>query len=276
MKLSIDSRIKLNDGNSIPLLGFGTWQISDGKPVTDCVYSALINGYRLVDTAKIYGNEKGVGDAVRNAIKSGIKREDIFVTTKLWNDDHDNVEDAFNESLKKLDLEYIDLYLIHWPVTGKRIATWKVFEKLKKDGKVKSIGVSNFTVSQLKELMKSSKIVPAVNQVEFSPWLYQKELLNFCKKNKIILEAYSPLTRGRKLNDANLLSMAKKYSKSPAQIILRWAIQQNIVVIPKSTDVNKIKENAQLYDFNIEKEDMEELNSLNENLRFCWNPEELD
>ncbi|HIH31352.1 TPA: aldo/keto reductase [Candidatus Woesearchaeota archaeon] len=274
--LKINSKLKLNDGNEIPLLGFGAWQIEDGKQIEDCISTAFKAGYRLIDTASIYGNEKGVGSAVRKAVASGIPREEIFVTTKLYNDDHDNVEKAFNESLKKLGLDYIDLYLIHWPVIGKRIATWKIFEKLLNTGKVKSIGVSNFTISQLQELMKNSEIVPAINQVEFSPWLYQKELLDFCKKNNIILEAYSPLTRGKMLNDKRLAIIAKKYDRSPAQMILRWAIQQDIVVIPKSTDPKKIVENSQLYDFEIEKKDIETINSFNENKRFCWNPEELD
>lgn len=276
MKLSVDSRLKLNDGKQIPMLGYGTWQIPDGKPVEDCVYAALQSGYRLIDTAKIYENERGVGNAIKKAVASGISRDEIFVTTKLWNGDHDNVEQALNESLKKLGLEYIDLYLIHWPVIGKRINTWKTFEKLLDTGKIKSIGVSNFTIQQLQELMKKTKIVPAVNQVEFSPWLYQRELLDFCNKNKIILEAYSPLTRGKKLNDPTLVSIAEKYEKSPAQIIIRWCLQHNIVLIPKSTDPVKIKENVNVYDFDIAADDMEKLDSLNQNLRFCWNPEELD
>ncbi len=276
MRLSISSRLKLNDGKHIPMLGYGTWQIPDGRPVEDCVYAALIAGYRLVDTAKIYENERGVGSAIKKAIASGISREEIFVTTKLWNGDHDNVEQAFDESLKRLGLEYIDLYLIHWPVTGKRIKTWKIFEKLLKTGKVKSIGVSNFTIKQLQELMEQTSVVPVVNQVEFSPWNYQKELLDFCNKSKIVLEAYSPLTRGKKLNDQTVVSIAKKYGKSPAQIIIRWCLQHNIVLIPKSTDPVKIKENANVYDFDIAADDMRKLDSLNQNLRFCWNPEELD
>jgi len=276
MVLSINSRLKLNNGKNIPMLGYGTWQIPDGQKVEECVFTALMDGYRLIDTAKIYENEIGVGKAIKKAIESGIPREEIYVTTKLWNGDHDNVEEAFNESLKKLGLDYIDLYLIHWPVIGKRIATWKIFEKLLETGKVKSIGVSNFTIPQLQELMNNSKIVPATNQVEFSPWLYQKELLDFCNKNNIVLEAYSPLTRGKMLNDKRLAIIAKKYDRSPAQMILRWAIQQDIVVIPKSTDPKKIVENSQLYDFEIEKKDIETINSFNENKRFCWNPEELD
>ncbi len=276
MKLSVDSRLKLNDGKSIPMLGYGTWQIPDGQTVEECVFNALQVGYRLIDTAAIYQNEKGVGAGIRKAIASGIPREDIFVTTKLWNSDHDNVEKAFDESLKRLGLDYIDLYLIHWPVTGKRINTWKIFEKLLKTGKVKSIGVSNFTIKQLQELMEQTSVVPSVNQVEFSPWNYQKELLDYCNKSRIVLEAYSPLTRGKKLNDPTLVSIAKKYGKSPAQTVIRWCLQHNIVLIPKSTDPVKIKENANVYDFDIAADDMAKLDSLNQNMRFCWNPEELD
>jgi len=276
MVLSINSRLKLNNGKNIPMLGYGTWQIPDGQKVEECVFTALMDGYRLIDTAKIYENEIGVGKAIKKAIESGIPREEIYVTTKLWNGDHDNVEEAFNESLKKLGLDYIDLYLIHWPVIGKRIATWKIFEKLLETGKVKSIGVSNFTIPQLQELMNNSKIVPATNQVEFSPWLYQKELLDFCNKNNIVLEAYSPLTRGRMLADKNLGEIAKKYNKSPAQIIIRWCLQHNIVLLPKSTDPIKIKENSQVFDFEINDSDMKILDSMNQDMRFCWNPEELD
>jgi diketogulonate reductase-like aldo/keto reductase len=276
MKLSINSRLKLNDGKQIPMLGFGTWQIPDGKPVEECVFTALQAGYRLIDTAKIYANEIGVGKAIKKAVASGISRKEIFVTTKLWNSDHDNVEKAFNESLRKLGLDYIDLYLIHWPVTGKRIETWKVFEKLLETGKVKSIGVSNFTIPQLKELMKNSKIVPATNQVEFSPWLYQKELLDFCNKNKMVLEAYSPLTRGRMLGDEKLGKIAKKYNKSPAQTIIRWCLQHNVVLLPKSTDPVRIRENADVFDFEISDSDMRTLDSMSQDKRFCWNPEELD
>lgn len=276
MVLSINSRLKLNDGRKIPMLGYGTWQIPDGQKVEECVFTALMDGYRLIDTAKIYENEIGVGKAIKRAIASGIPREEIFVTTKIWNGDHDRVEEAFEESLKKLGLDYIDLYLIHWPVIGKRIATWKIFEKLLETGKVKSIGVSNFTIAQLQELMRNSKVVPAINQVEFSPWLYQKELLDFCNKNKIVLEAYSPLTRGRMLGDPNLGDIAKKYDKSPAQIIIRWCLQHNIVLLPKSTDPVKIKENANVFDFEITDTDMKILDSMNQDMRFCWNPEELD
>lgn len=274
--LSINSKLKLNDGNFMPMLGFGTWKIPDGKPVEDCVYFALKTGYRLIDTASIYDNERGVGKAIRKAIESGIPRREIFVTTKLWNTDHDNIENAFNESLNRLGLEYIDLYLMHWPVIGKRINSWKKFKELLNTGKVKSIGVSNFTIKQLKELISETGIIPAVNQVEFSPWLYQKELLDFCNENNIVLEAYSPLTRGKMLSDSELINISKKYNKSPAQIILRWVLQHNVATIPKSTDTEKIKENTNIFDFEISPEDMDLLNSFNKNLRFCWNPEELD
>lgn len=275
MKLTINSKLRMNDGREVPMLGFGTWQISEEKQAEDCVFMALKTGYRHIDTAKIYGNEKSVGHAIKKAIESGISRKDIFVTTKLWNADHTDPEKAFNESLEKLGLEYIDLYLIHWPVPEYRLKTWKVFEKLLETGKVKSIGVSNFTIKHLQELMKNSKIIPVVDQVEFSPWLYQKELLDFCNKNKIILEAYSPLTRGKMLTDKKLGVIAKKYAKSPAQILIRWVLQHNMVVLPKSTHPARIKENANIFDFEISEADMKALDKLDESKRFCWNPEEM-
>jgi diketogulonate reductase-like aldo/keto reductase len=275
MKLNINSKLMMNDGGEIPMLGFGTWQIPDGKSVEECVFTALKAGYRHIDTAKIYGNEKGVGNAVRKAIASGISRKDIFVVTKLWNADHNDPEKAFNESLEKLGLEYIDLYLMHWPVPEFRLKTWKVFEKLLETGKVKSIGVSNFTIKHLQELLANSKIIPAVNQVEFSPWLYQKELLDFCNQNKIILEAYSPLTRGKMLEDKRLAEIAKNYYKSPAQVLIRWVLQHEMPVLPKSTHPVRIKENADVFDFEISEADMQLLDKLDEHKRFAWNPEEM-
>ena len=195
--MDIRTTINLNNGIKIPNLGLGVWQIPNGNVCEEAVLAGLSAGYRHIDTAAIYENEESVGNAIR---KSNITRKEIFVTTKLWNDDHDDVERAFNESLSRLQLDYVDLYLMHFPVTG-RNKSWKILEKIYKSGKAKAIGVSNFTIRHLKELLENSDIVPAVNQVEFHPYLYQKELLDFCNKNKIKLEAYSPLTHGKKLND---------------------------------------------------------------------------
>ncbi|MAG47302.1 aldo/keto reductase [archaeon] len=272
MELNKNSKFKLNNDKEIPVIGLGVYQLENNSEGEESILHALKEGYRHIDTAAIYGNEDIVGKAIK---KSNTSREEIFVTTKLWNDDHDNVEEAFNESLRKLNLDYIDLYLIHWPVSS-RNESWKVFKKLYNEGKCKSIGVSNFTVNHLKELMEKTKIKPVVNQVEFNPFLFQKELLDFCKENNIQLVAYSPLTKGQRLNDENLLEIGKKYSKTSAQIILRWAIQHGVIVIPKSGNKERISENLNIFDFNIDEEDMKKLDSLNEDQRTSWDPNEVD
>ena len=250
-------------------------------------------GYRHIDRASFYGNEESVGAAIR---ASGIPREEIFVTTKLWNSDHGNPERALEGSLRKLKLDYIDLYLIHYPVP-QRLRSWRALEKLRQQSKARSIGVSNFTVRHLTELLAQAETVPAVNQVEFHPYLYQRELLDFCVARGIVVEAYSPLTQGERLADRKLVAIAKKYPKAPltaasgkirsslvpavfgadqtrstAQILIRWAIQRNLVVIPKSADPSRIRENADVFDFAITSEDMQILDSLDENLRTCWDP----
>lgn len=271
--MEINTKVKLNNNLEMPILGFGTWKLEDGEETENAVLHALKSGYRHIDTATFYGNEESIGRAIK---KSGIKREKIFVTTKLWNDDHDYAERAFQESLKRLELDYIDLYLIHWPVQGKRKESWKVLEELYKQGKCKTIGVSNYTIGHLEELFGFCKVVPAVNQVEFNVFLYQKELLEFCESKNIQLEAYCPLARAGKLKDQRLLEISKKYSKTPAQLMLRWLLQHNVVAIPKSMHKERIEENSNLFDFEISKKDMELLDGLNENYRVCWNPEEMD
>ncbi len=269
--MGMKARIRLNSGSKIPVLGLGTWELT-GKNAEQSVLWALEAGYRHIDTASIYGNEKEVGSAIK---KSKVPREEIFVTTKLWNSDHKNPEKALESSLQRLGMNYVDLYLIHWPAK-QRNETWKKLEQFLKDGKCRSIGVSNFTIKHLTELMKTAKIMPAVNQVEFSPFLYQKELLEFCRSKGICLEAYSPLTRGRKLDDMDLIEIATKNKKSPAQIILRWALQKDIVIIPKSRSKERILENADIFDFRLSEEDMKVLDELNENYRVCWDPNEID
>jgi diketogulonate reductase-like aldo/keto reductase len=270
-KIRIDTKVKLNQGVEMPIFGLGTYQTRRGKETQKAVTYALEAGYRLVDTASMYGNEKDVGEAVG---KSGMPREEIFITTKLWNSDHgyNKTLAAFEESLKKLGLSYVDLYLIHWPVEGLRKESWRALERLLKEGKCRAIGVSNYMIWHLKELLESSSTVPAVNQVEFSPYLYQKELLEFCRRHDIQLEAYSPLTKGHKLNDPKLKEVALKYSKSPAQILIRWALQKQVMVIPKSSRREGILENADVFDFEISDEDMKLLDSFNQNLRTSWDP----
>jgi len=227
---------------------------------------ALELGYRHIDTAKIYGNEIDVGIAVR---ESRINREEIFITTKLWNSDqgYDKTLSAFENSLQRLGLSYVDLYLIHWPVQGKILETWKAMIKILKVGKARAIGVSNYSIAELKETIQISDIIPAINQVEFHPFLYQKDLLDFCKNNRIQIESYSPLTRGRKLNHPLVKAISNKYGKTTAQILIKWNLQHGLVVIPKSIHENRILENSQVFDFRIEEKDMEALNSLNVNLQ---------
>ena len=264
--MAIGFKITLNNGVKIPQLGLGVYQSPPGKITVHTAKYALELGYRHIDTAKIYGNEADIGIAVK---ESGIDREEIFITTKLWNTDqgYDKALRAFENSLQRLGLSYVDLYLIHWPVQEKIIETWKAMIKILKDGKSRAIGVSNYSIDELKETIQVSDIIPAVNQVEFHPFLYQKDLLDFCKSNRIQVESYSPLTRGKKLNHQSLKALSNKYGKTTAQILIKWNLQHNLVVIPKSIHEKRILENSQVFDFIIEEKDMETLDSLNENLR---------
>ena len=274
MQPTLQSRAKLNNGVEMPYLGLGTWESPQGKPTRDALKYAIDLGYRLFDTAKIYGNEKEVGEGVK---ASNVPRDQIFVTTKLWNSDHgyDSAIRACDGSLKRLGLNYVDLYLIHWPVSGKREETWKAMAHLAKEGKCRAVGVSNYTTRHLSELVESSNLVPAVNQVEFSPFLYQQDLLKFCESSKIQLEAYSPLTRGRRLDHPHVKAIASKHQKSPAQVVLRWAIQHAVVAIPESIRKERILENSQLYDFSLSTEEMKVLDSLNDGFRTCWDPSDI-
>jgi methylglyoxal/glyoxal reductase len=268
--LTMQSHIKLNNGVEIPQLGLGVYQSAPGRTTQRVVRYALNIGYRHIDTAYIYGNESDVGKAVH---ESGIQREEVFITTKLWNTrdvGYDSALRSCEDSLQRLGLTYVDLYLIHWPVQGISNSTdiWRAMVHLLKEGKARAIGVSNYTIDDLKEILQDSGVVPAVNQVEFHPFLYQKDLLSFCKKNGIQLEAYSPLTRGKRLNHPSIKNIAKKYqNKTPAQILIRWSLQHNLVVIPKSIHEDRILENSQVFDFELTAEDMKILDSLNENLQ---------
>lgn len=275
MSLNINSTVRLNNGVEMPIFGLGVFRAEAGKEAQKAVEHALQVGYRHIDTAWMYGNEKDVGKAIK---ESGIPREEIFVTTKLWNDHHgyDSALKAFDESLSNLDLEYIDLYLIHWPVPEKRDLSWKALENIYNEKKARAIGVSNYTINHLREVDRQALITPAVNQVEFSPFLYQKELHQYCRNNRIQLEAYSPLTRGRKFENPTLKEVAEKYSKTPAQILIRWVLQHDIVVIPKSANPKRIEENADVFDFEIEQKEMEKLDSLNEDFRVSWDPSGIE
>ena len=275
MDLNIGTRVELNNGIKMPRFGLGVYQADSGGETEEAVRTALDDGYRLIDTASAYGNEADVGKGIR---ESGIDREEIFVTTKLWNDDqgYDKAIKAFDTSLEKLGLEYVDLYLVHWPVSGKRIDSYKALEKILKSGKSRAIGVSNFTIRHLEELIKNTEIVPAVNQVEFHSFLFQKELMEFCKENNIQLEAYSPIARAKKFNNPVIQEMSKKYSKTPAQIMIRWILQHKVIAIPKSTHEKRIKENADVFDFEITENDMEKIDSINESMRIAWDPSEIE
>jgi len=273
MALKISSRIKLNNGIEIPYIGLGTYQLR-GKTAHESVNTALEAGYRLIDTAESYYNEKEVGEAIKN---SRIPRDEIFITTKLANENHgyDNTLRAFEGSLKRLGLDYVDLYLIHWPSGRLRDETWRAFESILNEGTCRSIGVSNYTVRHLKELFKISSTFPAVNQVEFNPYIYQKDILDLCKEKNIQLEGYTPLARTKKFNESILKNISEKYVKSRAQVLIRWSLQHNVIAIPKSSNENRIKENINVFDFEIAHEDMKKLNSLNENLRFSPDPHNL-
>ena len=264
VQLSISSHAILNNGVEIPRLGLGVYQSPIGETTLRSVGYAFKVGYRHIDTASLYGNEKDVGIGVR---ESGIPREEIFVTTKVWDTDqgYDSTLRACERSLRLLGLSYIDLYLIHWPVEGKGKDTWKAMIQLLKSGKVRAIGVSNYDIFQLQEILQNFDVAPSVNQVEFHPFLFQEDLLQFCSDNYIQLEAYSPLTRGKRLEHPILKSLEPKYSKTSAQILIRWSLQHNLVVIPKSTHENRIAENSQVFDFQLDENDMKLLDSLNEN-----------
>ena len=265
MKLNILTKVKLNNGVEMPILGLGTWTLS-GKAAYQAVIWALEGGYRLIDTASIYGNERAIGKALKD---TDIPRDEIFITTKVFEFDlgYEKTFLAFEKSLRKLGLSYVDLYLIHWPKTELRHESWEALEKLLKDDKTRAIGVSNYTIQHLTELFDRSDGLPCINQVEFSPFLYQKELLEFCESNDIFLEAYCPLTRAEKLDHPKLIEVAKKYNKTTAQILIRWGVQHNIIEIPKSGNQNHIIENADVFDFKIDTIDMKTLDNLNEDYR---------
>jgi diketogulonate reductase-like aldo/keto reductase len=258
-QLSMRATIQLNNGRDMPVLGLGVARMAEGAETEQAVLWALEAGYRLIDTAKIYGNEASVGRAVR---QSGIGREEIFVTTKLWPTEFFRVRAALQKSLDKLGLSYIDLYLIHWPVPLVRSGIWKDFEKIYGAGLVRSIGVSNYSVKQLAALATAADTPPAVNQVLFHPFSYKKELLDYCKSKNIAVEAYSPLTKGGKLNDPVIAEIARKYAKAPAQIMIRWSLQHGLIPIPKSSNKKRIFENSEVFDFHIENDDMKVLDNL--------------
>lgn len=272
MGKSLQGTVLLHNGVKMPYFGLGVYKVEEGNEVIDSVKTALEVGYRAIDTAALYENEEGVGKAIK---ESGIPREEIFVTTKVWNTDHgyEKTLKAFDKSISKLGLDYVDLYLIHWPGKDTFIDTWRALEKLYRDGRVRAIGVSNFKPHHLQTLMEHSEEKPVINQVELHPYFQQKELREFCKQHDIVVEAWSPLGRGQVLDDPVLAEIGKKYGKTPAQVTLRWHLQNDIVIIPKSVTPSRIKENADIFDFELTAEDMEQIDQLDKNTRLFKDPD---
>lgn len=273
--MNTTSTIKLNNGVTIPCLGLGVFQANQAD-TEKAVRWALEAGYRLIDTAKIYGNEKSVGQAVKN---SGLPREDIFVTTKLWNDEMraGQQRQAFELSLKTLGLDYIDLYLIHWPV-GNFVETWTVLENIYRAGLVRAIGVSNFQTHHLNKLLATATIVPAVNQIEIHPLLSQQPLVKHCQKAGLICQAWSPLggNGAGLLKEELIQALSEKYGRTPAQIVLRWDIQRGIIPLPKSVHKDRIVSNADVFDFELSNEDMDTINEMNQNKRIGPDPDNFN
>jgi diketogulonate reductase-like aldo/keto reductase len=269
---SLNSTVKLNNGVDMPRLGLGVFKAEPGEETVNAVGWALEAGYRHIDTATVYGNEADVGEGLR---RSGMSRKDVFITTKVWNSDqgYDSTMRALDESLGRLETEYVDLYLIHWPVKDKRLETWKALVQLQRDGKCRAIGVSNFMEKHLDELLGSTDVVPAVNQIEYSPFLQQLQLHEKCSALGIRLEAYSPLTRARRLDDPTIGALAREYGKTPAQIMIRWVLQKGVVVIPKSSHRERIVENADVFDFVLTEEHMAVIARLDE--KYSVMPEQL-
>jgi diketogulonate reductase-like aldo/keto reductase len=271
----INGTVTLKNGVPMLYFGLGVFQVNDGKEVIDAVTDALTAGYRHIDTAALYENEKGVGEAIA---KSGITRKEIFVTSKLWNSDqgYDATLRAFEKSLTLLGFDYLDLYLVHWPVKGKYRETWKALETLYREKRVRAIGVSNFLEYHLEDLLSHCNEVPMVNQMEFHPYLVQQDLIDYCHKRKIQYEAWSPLMQGRITGIPRLQSLAAKYKKDVAQLVLRWNLQKEVVTIPKSVRKERIISNAQIFDFEITPEDMETIDRLDRHERVGADPDHFD
>ncbi|MDD3807344.1 MAG: aldo/keto reductase [Candidatus Marinimicrobia bacterium] len=275
MKESLQTRIPLNQGTKMPIFGLGTFLVKEGDETRKAVLWALEAGYRMIDTAASYRNEGSVGRAIR---ESGILREEIFVTTKIWNNDirKGQAKDALSRSLDRLKMDYVDLYLVHWPVPNKYVSIWEAMENLHDEGLTKAIGVSNYHIHHLQDLLKVATIVPAVNQVECHPYLQQNDLRIFCAENTIAFESWGPLMQGAFLKVPEILELANKYHRTPAQITLRWARQKDIILIPKSVKKDRIISNADIFSFEITPEDMKRLDALDCGKRMGPDPDSFN
>lgn len=276
MSLTLHDTVQLTSGRRMPMLGFGTWKLQEGDEVRDAVVTALKAGYRHVDTAAMYDNERGVGQAIRD---SRVRREEIFLTTKVWNDDiragYDAVLRACEASLERLKVSYVDLYLLHWPIAEKDREAWRAMETLYRSGKVRSIGVCNYLPHQLDALLPGVGVTPMVNQVEFHPFLLQPDLAEACAGYGIVREAWSPLMQGHVGDVPAIVDIAKRLHRTPAQVVLHWALQHRVVTIPRSSNPKHIAENAALFDFELTPDDIALLNELDQNKRFGPDPDRV-
>lgn len=278
MITSLQDTIKLNNEVEMPALGLGVFQV-ENDTTAEIVKNAIEIGYRSIDTAAIYGNEAGVGEGIKLALAStGLNREDLFITSKVWNAglNYEETISAYEESLEKLGLDYLDLYLIHWPGKNKFAESWTALENLYLEGKIRAIGVCNFNISHLQDLLKTARVTPVINQVEFHPRLQQQSLRAFCKEHNIQLEAWAPLMQGGLLEDTTIAKIAEKYGKSNSQVILRWDIQNGVITIPKSVRKERMAQNADIFDFRLTDEEMQIMNAMNLDKRVGPDPEAFD
>jgi diketogulonate reductase-like aldo/keto reductase len=264
-------KLTLNDGHTIPQIALGLWKVTDETEFRTAFDAGIETGYRHFDSAQAYGNEAYLGNAWK---ASGVSREDLFITTKIAvkNFGYKKAKSTFEESLKNLQTDYVDLLLLHFPVTLLRQKTWKALEEIQEAGGARSIGVSNYTIRHLEEMKNYAKVTPAVNQVELHVFLQQPELLKYCRDHNIVVEAYSPLAHAQAMDDPVISEMAAKYKKTYAQIMLRWCLEQDLVVLPKSVTPSRIKENFDIFDFKLDKSDMEKLAASDKDMRTCWSP----
>ncbi|MEK5230272.1 aldo/keto reductase [Lysinibacillus sp. FSL K6-0232] len=272
--------VTLNNGLEMPLVGYGVFRVPEGDDLAEAVKTAIAKGYRSIDTAQVYGNEESVGRGIRAAIEEGlVTREELFITSKVWNDglSYEETLAAYDSSLEKIGLDYLDLYLVHWPgIDENYLEVYKALEKIYQDGRVRSIGVSNFHVHHLEKLLKETTVVPVINQIEFHPHLTQEEVRAYCQDKGIQVEAWSPLMNGKLLEEALIQELAAKYGKTPAQIVLRYDVQHNVVTIPKTMTPTRMAENLDIFDFALTEEEMKQLDALNDGLRCGPDPEKFN